>query len=1421
MSSDATPSSRIIANMSAYNVAVPVKLDAFVLNKDSCAETRPAINTTSAGSDKESKDIVKIAPITQPNYAFLRIKDFVLQNDVLDHVDVHAASPESLNSRVTDLGTGGRRENRMGVYLHWIVPRPYRSGKAPSKESNSDPAKGNNANVPTFRSPPTRWVVIRCLDPNAKTTQPINPNIPPVQAWVVESDKMWSIDDETLDDEYDLQVDVSPYIGATDDAAKAPEKVNPEAQAEVFIGKKSDAKGWTESGKNDKRVNLNLLNSSNQLFPDYQPHNGNVFSIIDRFEYTSAGGDAMKLTDAVAHYYVLGWHWDDTDPFADTTQTNEAILASLSMELKKDSGKLSEWLKSPAGSKVVCHGAMYNVEWHDGYQDASKLPEKRPGDKFVEEIRAKMSVSLGSTPIDSMLTWIETHHEGLAHDIYLVRQLLRAHEENVAGLQAAADELQMYNFARFAGGTHFNLPSNEKRSVKVPDSETQGLLRDLNRAQAMFDAGLRMYKQKQWDTFSTWWKAVTDVDETDHSDAVSKLREARQSLNDLTNTDTGPLWKQLKGLQDQLTKQGLQPKSATLPTFSQKGDPSLFVPGAKSGWQYDYLDKLCVRADPQIYGYPSSPNDGGSTIDDATYGIACLPSTAQATGRCLVQEFLKNIPGSVVVQSTVVNPDTVDPLYHDQGNVSKPTSEDPWRDRWESTQPWFPLFLEWEVEYFHIDWESWKFQESTTWKNNSERYMYSLPVTGSKDALWTTKPDPDLWDRRTLSGRILLLPQPTFSLKAELEKLFSSTPKDIIDPILPQPERETLLKQITNLPFLSAPLDGFSSHLATLCQGSHLKPNVRVGDVLRPMKETYNAAQATGTLSGQPNLTSFHKEDIEGIGIESGLTPYGSLVQLPSIIQESENSQATPLAFKPVAHGQFRFTKINIVDKFGQCAPIIDQTPRVEGPPNLYPMISDYYKPQAVPDSAPSGDDDDQDLLPNVALEPKTSDCQFVQVQPAINQPTRLNFDFLTQDSLDTTNKAESYWRPVADWENPIWGWLIVNYVDNGVQFFLPSGRFYREVRVSSPDAPPHDNMSPKWLPFPDTSGSVKGNAKEDTRQLDALLKLLNDKDHGNDYLEAFIKMITNATENTHHAPSAYGQFTSALVGRPLAMVNVGVSLELSGPPLTNQSTIQKADERPHQSVEDYDFSFKLGDKDALYDGLVGYFKAMSSFEDLCNNPGTELQVNKIYTDHVDGQNLSDSPLLPTDQDAKTLKPIFVDPMDIHDLYPKDAGKMVLNYTQQRQGAYNKNVFGVIIDPFTPLHAYSGILPIASLQLNPWTWESAFQQMTTFFHAGPLVVTGDVPSFNSKKALSGDYDVKKDDSFGALNAVALPAGLKSSEWAWLQPYVDEEGAVDKFMALGLKATAAGGDNVPQFEKGPYTALEGFLQMRTPIQQPPS
>ncbi|KAI9689317.1 MAG: hypothetical protein M1822_009967 [Bathelium mastoideum] len=1389
--------------MTDFNVAIPVKLDAFVLNEDVC---------------NGGKNDSKICPIQQPNYTWLRIQNFVLQNDVLAPVDIHNASPAFKNSRVYDLGSGTPMENRLGVYLHWMIPRPYRSGVAPDtpgvkKKNANDPPPA----VPNFRSPPTRWLVLRLLEPNADTTKPPGKS-PSVQAWIVESDIVRKIDD--LDENCDVQVDVAPYIYSTAAAATKPQQMNIDEQAEVFIGRKSSAQDWNEPEDPGDRVRLNLLNSSNQLFPDYQPHNGNVFSILDRFEYQD-GNETKYLTDAVAHYYVLGWHPDydhkaSDDPFTLGGKCHRTDrLKELAMKLQNQD-QFQQWLDSPGDSRIICHGAMYNVEWHSDYSDdsqpakpdATKRPRVRPADTFTDTLIEEMPIAVGTTPIDSLLAWVESHHEAeLANDLFTIRQLLRAQVDSVAGQQAALDELQTYNFSRLSGGIHFSLPAAQDDPGKQPDSTAQEKFRALNDAQALLDLVLRTYKQRQWDTFSLWWKYVTDIDNKANPDPTYKvkaddLRIVREAFQKMKDEGPSRLPPYIQGLKTDLEALGLPPKSAVLPEYFQQRDPSLFIAGAESGWPADYLSDLRVRLDPQILGYegPGDEYDSDSEDEvleerDTKFGVRCLPSNLKPTARALIHEFISFIPGNTMDDQ---NADKhVPPLYHDQGNpdLTPPSTTGPWRDRWESTQPWFPLFIEWEADYYNIASGHWKFGEDTNRGKQGTRYMYSM---ADGVIVQNLVKDPADWDRRTISGRILLLPQPTFSLRAELEQLFKTTPKSVLDPILPEPERTNLLAEITNFPFLSAPLDGFANHLLTHAQGSHIKPNVRpslpgnTSQTVVPLDEAWNLFENGERDTDFP----MNQDDIADIGIESEVTPYGSLVQV-----QYSDGQGKPFCnpFKPVAHGQFHFTKINIIDKFGQCAPAIDQTPSLKGLPPIYPCISEYYQPENYRDS--KGNEIANVVSP--ALDPKNN--EWMQMLPIINQPARLIFNFVTQVDRPIN---DAYWRPIDDWENPIWGWLVVNYVDNGVQFFLPDGTFYREVRVAAPDAPVSAGMSAKWLPI-DQEGSTSKN----TVQLDALLQKFVGEG-GQDYLQAFISMVVKATENTDIAPSAYAQFSNALVGKPLAMVNVGASLELAGPPKVNQSTIPLSDGQKEDSATKHAFPFKLGDKDRIHDGIVGYFQALSDFNDLQKNPGSELIVDTVYTDHLGEK--STAPFEPVDPNLNNLKPFFIDPIDSAPPYAVDGIEGVVDkFSQRRNSMLNPNVFGCILDPFVPLHIFSSILPIQPLKLATWTWESALKSMTTFFHFGPLVATSDVPGYDSNDKLRNGYDVDKPGALVA-SSLRLPT-LKSTDWAWLQPYDQGVDQLESYMALSLNPT----DPRPGFEKGPYTAIEGFLQRKTPVQQDPA
>ncbi|KAG8533527.1 uncharacterized protein KY384_001267 [Bacidia gigantensis] len=1348
------------------NLLIPLKLDAFVFNEQVCNG-----NQTQA----------KIAPIAQPNYTFLRISDFLAQNDIFEHVDLHNATPPELNARLMDLGTGKVREERIGVYLHWIVPRPYRGGSAATssfKGSQSktsagrfrvdDPMPGKEpqpeASAPTFPPTPNRWLIIRRLDPNADTTKPKGAPIESVKAWIVESDRVRKVDElsqfATNDgaDKVDLQVDVSPFVTSSLQKLEDAPNLSLDAQAEIFIGICQDAQGWQERGKQVDRAGLTVTSSSNQLFPDFQHHCSNVFSMRDTFQYTQAG-KIEKLSSANASYFVLGWHDDEAqDPFsgglhgsrADRMKDRNVVL----FNKQPYPTEVEEWLKSPNDTRVLCHGAMYDVRW-----TRDNKPDTVPADKASDMLNNKMSVSVGTTPLDSMLTYARAHdhpENSVADDILRLQTLLRAQDEGLGGHIAATGEIQSYNFGHFEGGVRFHLSKDDDTPVELMDTDFNLQILKLNAVQTLYDSILRRATQLRWDLFAVWWKYISDTDNRGggrNSEYAAAVTTIVSQLNTLDNATSG--W---KGWIDQYPKNnpGLNVKAGAAEEFHQQKDPTLLIAGVKPGWPRDYQDSLKVRLDSQTVQ--------GKVFDIGDeYGLQCLPKDLIESAKALTAEFL-----NLATHTTPETPpdNAFFPLYHD-GEREMPDRDEPnpWRDRWNATQSWFPLYMEWEAEYIHIPFENWNMialDSSPATTQSKVAFALSNDITNKGF---------HQEDTRIVSGRSLILPQPNFSLKAQLDVLFSSVSKDRLDALLPETDRTYLYDHLDQLAFLSSPLAGFTEHLLTLFRGNHVKPLVRIpGRHPVALKEAEQAAANIGLI--QQRLSMIDKE--------SDPTPYGPNSSL------LDNAYT---AFKPVTHGQMRFTKVNIIDKFGQVIHAID--PRY-GPtiPPLYPTVGEYYQPRPI---------SDKDSTPNVADPSRTFEgkmSEFIQLPPYINQPARLNAEFVVRNP----NSSSPYWVPANDWDRPIWGWIIVNYVDMGLQLFLPDGTFYREVRVSE-----GSSGGTAWLPF-------KPPKKPTTpTQLDSLLNKLLEPDQK--YLLAFMDMVSRAMESLPTPTSAYAQFASSLIGRPLALVNMGWSLELSTKPKTIQSTLESQRHSlpdrsllPGGSSKYYQWPLKLGDVDMLTDGLVGYFASSDS-----PTPSNELDLTKIYTyprrtEQPNARSPS-PPLVPLDQDTyPKMTAFWLDPNDSGAKYLDSIEAGSAKYDEQRQS--KMQVFGAIMDPFLPVTGYSSILPIRSLKLPTYMWETALQKITNFFHAGPLLVPANVPPFNNDYKLVDEYILEK---IVPGSAVEMPA-LAAADWTWLQPY--EEGIMP--LAVGRAEVK------PGFQQGPYLATEGYLQMKSPIthEKPP-
>ena len=107
---------------------VGMKVDAFVLN-------------TSVISDQYF-----VAPFNRPNHQSLLPGRSNLRHDFVPPVDIRDAYPWQRNPRIANVVTGEVLRSRLGIYLHWCVPKVFRTGRAATAgpddvPSNSGPSR--------------------------------------------------------------------------------------------------------------------------------------------------------------------------------------------------------------------------------------------------------------------------------------------------------------------------------------------------------------------------------------------------------------------------------------------------------------------------------------------------------------------------------------------------------------------------------------------------------------------------------------------------------------------------------------------------------------------------------------------------------------------------------------------------------------------------------------------------------------------------------------------------------------------------------------------------------------------------------------------------------------------------------------------------------------------------------------------------------------------------------------------------------------------------------------------------------------------------------------------------------------------------------------------------------------------------------
>lgn len=1341
--------------------------------------------------------------------------------------------------------------------MHWMLPRAYRSGT--SKSINNDK---QDLRQPKYRTVPDRWLIVRRIHPGFQPSDAISTGLKEITAWVVESNRLRNIQEFHLDE--DIELECAPFINGSPDIESV------DSQAEVFIGRSTEISKWNENwpAEKDQYIPVTVVGAANPLFADYVAHNSNVFSMFDNFGWQKSHNSDQTwqhLTQATASYSVVGWHSDPSaDPMTNSGApvTLKSILKDLNWDIKvSPKGGIDDDINSWDHSRVVLHGSIYTVEYTANGSTDIKVPANRAAQKLSDPF--SHPVTVGTNSLDAVLAYLRAHQDELKAqtgenidksdlknaeaNILLLQTLLLKQDEEIDAQQEAFDMLSANNFQPAAdSGSHWHfsaaqnsLPGGVSKSPVnnfTPSPQHIKDLAALNAAQESLDAANRELRAERWNLFAIWWKFIADPAwqlaafrtrfasfRDDQVRLVKNLQAKRDVLVQLVNKCLAPLG----GLETDLTKQMVQKGSQ--PRFYTQKDPTILVPGIPNPWPIDWLDSLPTRLSSQILPkeVPQQLTANWNGLRDIQKEVSGRVGYLQQPINRLLAEFYYLHPKDTPQDTWNPVSEGVLPLYRDyfagHQRIEGLNTDGTARDQWSGAQPYFPLFLEWEVRYYEIPFASWTFIEvdSHPIPGNPKHWRYGIKDGEAVEVLSDDDPDRQPPEERVISGRVLILPQPGFQLNTAIQQLLKSSSRDDIpaslkddDEKVEQELRTNFLTQVKQIEYLSAPLAGFQDHLVTRLNGTHLKPSYRQpGSPIVPFKAAVEATEKRAKIG---------YDEIVLMDTETNKVPFANHVLFEDDI--------APL--KPGTHGQFKFTRLDIFDKFGQVISAIDPSPANFIPP-LYPVLSEYFHPQHHsydPKAADFG-------LAKTVGKNEYGKCQFAQYPPTINQDARLHASFLVWDQdAKPGNGNAGLWRPCTEWENPIWGYVVVNYAEYAVQLFLPDGQFYREVRLGGPNG---TTTGLSWVPFEQPTNTLNGSPQY--VQLDSLLQKFQDRT----YVESFIRMINASLESVAHTPNSYADYLSSIVGRPLALANFGYSLELAEEPYLNQSTDPRGVDPP-KPITQHDFSIKIGDKDRVYDGLVGYFEHAENWQTF----GKELELKKIYTYSPDGDSQWTTEI--TQSNLPKIRPYHhkLGSPDLNSAVTTDLTEAGQNATDLMYSHSSKlRLAGALFDPFSKIHLYSGILPIATLQLPPWALQSALESMTAFFSMGPLLITTpDLQTRYSEKrnltnqtnlAALAEVDSTTDDkaevdpnAASPFKGIPIPA-IRSADWNWLQPFARDPVKASPSAASTAPATApapgtdqrtthwnpfeiAHLDNRPKFERGPYTAIEGYLQLKKPI-----
>ena len=651
----------------------------------------------------------------------------------------------------------------------------------------------------------------------------------------------------------------------------------------------------------------------------------------------------------------------------------------------------------PTVSTVV--GFVHRVNW-DRHNDVDM------GDTYPKNISESVRVSVGNTAIDALAALVR--EQALAAGVdrdhaILEADLLEAFlYEDLGDLDAPGGEQRLDQKIRSAaygqrpGGYLWNIVPVERANTSTPPpvAETtpdqRAWLAELNRNQAMLDAEREILASMQKRLADLWWKGRR----------IPLIPEPRSYQQDFGNAKRNLPGQVVPGRPDGYYQKVVaqQAKVAALATLvpvpagpESTASISSFSEGHLDPGQFELKPSQAPRyafaTDPVmlISGLGRSDRFGADgilrcrTASQLVTGIAVrsisVTTSSMSTGAVsqLTTSHLPRVVNAVLAEGFWLNPGNAALIAREGlgstdattiaelsagitartnliGSPPAPSGSRMWQ------QPWLPLFLEWQVDFFY----TFETDENGTLKRDGngsyvfDRTHWEFDGVGFA---WTGR-DLNLQHRQTFQGRTFLTPHASFTFLTRLKAYLQQHPNPDLQSL------EGLLEKLSQWDILSQTLSGLTARLAMLDPGASVPPPASLHNVV-----------GSGGQEGVPYLGAVPTGDV-GFG---GGRPF----------------------FFPVRAGYLGINDLRISDSFGRTLSLLSANGNTGGTnKSFYPIQGRGLAPDAT------------QVGPDAAR-------LWLELQPRLAQPSRLDFTWVSaaDDAVAVALQADT--SPICGWLLP------------------------------------------------------------------------------------------------------------------------------------------------------------------------------------------------------------------------------------------------------------------------------------------------------------------------------------------------------------------------------------------------------------------